>query len=66
MVGGHYCCVVGCQNSMKKHSAQGIKFHRFPANEARRQLWIQAVKREQDDRRSSKWSPGPGKRKGVV
>ena len=54
--GGAYCCVVGCHNSVYRDSARGIKFYRFPANNAeRRDRWIQRVNRKFKD--DSLWTP---------
>ena len=39
----HTCCAYGCTNRPSKDS--GISFYRFPADEERKQRWIQAVRR---------------------
>ena len=37
------CCAVGCANRFSKES--DIKFYRFPEEQGRRQLWVNAVSR---------------------
>ncbi len=54
---GKYCCVVGCSNSQGRDIARGIMFHKFPVNNKRRQLWIQAVKRGKSNKPSELWTP---------
>ena len=40
----HHCCVVGC--SSKSDREVYLRFHRFPADKARRAKWIAAVRRQ--------------------
>ncbi|XP_040071052.1 uncharacterized protein LOC115311472 [Ixodes scapularis] len=55
-----YCCVKGCHN---REGLAGVKLHRFPSRpweQARRQRWINAVRRVNDD--GSNWSPNESSR----
>ena len=45
---GSMCVAVGCIN----REGHGIKFHRFPADEARRKQWVVALRR-------ADWTPTP-------
>ena len=49
------CCVVGCTN--RRSADCELSFYRFPADTARRQRWIAAVKRVRLD--GSAWQPSP-------
>ncbi|XP_052062484.1 uncharacterized protein LOC127702366 isoform X2 [Mytilus californianus] len=41
---GKVCVVLGCRNR-DSHKQPGIKFHRIPKDEERKQLWIKAINR---------------------
>ena len=54
---GHYCCVVGCHRETIRDK-DNVNFFRFPTgrrNPEKRQLWIKAVNRKNDD--GSDWEP---------
>ncbi|XP_064475415.1 uncharacterized protein LOC135389282 [Ornithodoros turicata] len=58
---GSYCCIVGCSNNQGINPT--LKFYRFPSRpyeRDRRQRWIQAVRRENED--GSPWQPNKGSR----
>ena len=61
---GQYCCVVGCHRETLRDGTlrdkDKVSFFRFPAaanvrNPEKRQLWIKAVSRKNDD--GSDWEP---------
>ncbi|CAN7976982.1 unnamed protein product [Ixodes persulcatus] len=66
--GTQYCCVVGCSNNLRdcsssRTSGQLLKFYRFPGRPyecARRQAWIAAMRRQNED--GSKWMPSASTR----
>lgn len=47
------CCAFGCNNRENKNEA--ITFHRFPADENRRRMWISRVNRLDDE--GNMWQP---------
>lgn len=55
MVGGHYCCVVGCTNGQQKCKGQNIHFFRFPKSGSQRELWISKVNRI--EKNGKPWQP---------
>lgn len=55
--GGRYCCVVRCHNNSYKHVPLGIKFHGFPKDPERRQLWVRALRRAVPGKPGSLWQP---------
>ncbi len=54
--GGSYCCVVGCHNNTYRDIPR-LKFHVFPRDQERRQLWVKAVNREVPGRPGVLWQP---------
>ncbi|CAN7975974.1 unnamed protein product, partial [Ixodes persulcatus] len=62
-VSTRYCCVVGCSNNLRERTSKSLHFYRFPGKAyetQRRQAWITAVCRQNED--GSKWSPSPATR----
>lgn len=59
-MGRRYCSVEGCYSCDKRDALLGIQFHRFPVREPRRQLWLQAVGRQNPD--GTPWIPGESAR----
>ncbi|KAG0419493.1 hypothetical protein HPB47_004072 [Ixodes persulcatus] len=56
--GTRYCCVVGCSNNLRERTSKSLHFYRFPGKAyetQRRQAWITAVRRQNED--GSKWLP---------
>ena len=53
---GKECVVVGCTNRDTDKSP-GPGFHRLPASEPRRTMWLQAINRK-DENTSRTWAPG--------
>ena len=54
------CVAVGCQNYRGKKP--GLSFHRFPANDDRRNRWIAALKRADSTDTRKDWAPAPTSR----
>ena len=40
-----YCCFPGCYAHSERAQYEGVTFHRFPADPARKDLWIQQINR---------------------
>ena len=50
---GKCCIAVGCKRRYEKRS--GVKFYRFPRDEAQRNAWAAAVKRKDWKPNNSSW-----------
>ena len=60
IVGGTYCCAVGCHNCVGRDGARGVKFYQFPKDKKRCKQWITKVNRV--GHRGSLWIPSKAAR----